>query len=79
MVAHATLLDPEAKKIVDQLVPVSQRGKAKMLCLLNDTCLPEDDCYGTEQEYEKVGIIYNSARADGRLRYVSVEFKRNTH
>lgn len=42
---------------------------------LNDTCLPEDDCNGVSENYEKVHITYISAKENGKIRYADIQFK----
>jgi hypothetical protein len=71
-----TIKTEDAKSVVDELVPQSSRGKYIRGTFLNVTCLPEDDCEGVEEDFEQVDIIYNSARENGRVRYVDIHFKK---
>jgi hypothetical protein len=60
--------------IIDELVPRSVRGKHLIAGFVNAECLPENDCNGTSDSYEKVEIYYNSA-AEGRVHYAVVQLK----
>src|SRR5207248_1628090 len=42
------------KEVIDELVPLSQRGKLILGSFLNLACLPENDCYGASEEFERV-------------------------
>ena len=48
------------KSVLDELVPGSKRGKYVIGEFMNVTCLPQDDCQGTHELYEKVDIYYNA-------------------
>ena len=69
-----TLSQVSVKAIIDELVPSSVRGKPLVAGFLNLECLPEDDCAGTSQSFEKVTIYYNGA-AEGRVHYAVVQWK----
>jgi len=60
--------------IIDELVPRSVRGKHLIAGFVNMDCLPENDCYGTSDSYEKVTMYYNTA-AEGRIHYAVVQLK----
>jgi len=60
--------------IIDELVPRAIRGKYLIGEFLNMVCLPENDCYGTSESYERVSIYYNAA-AEGRVHYAVVRLK----
>ena len=62
------------KLIIDQLVPRDVRGKHLINGFINATCLPENDCYGTSEIYERVEIYYNAA-AEGRVHYAVIHMK----
>jgi hypothetical protein len=61
------------KEIIDELVPPDQRGKLLMGSFLNLACLPENDCYGASEEYERV-IIYRNG-GDDEHRYATIQWK----
>lgn len=69
-----TLSHDSVNEIIDELVPVSSRGKYIMAGFVNMACLPENDCYGTTRTYEKVTIYYNAAAA-GQVHYAVVQWK----
>jgi hypothetical protein len=73
---HMTFTRAAAQTVLDRLVPGSGRGKFITGTLLNVTCLPENDCAGSSEDYENVKITYNSARTAGQIRYVDVQFKK---
>ena len=60
--------------IIDELVPRAIRGKHLIGGFVNAACLPENDCYGTSDSYERVTIYYNAA-AEGRVHYAIVQLK----
>jgi hypothetical protein len=60
--------------IIDELVPRSVRGKHLIGGFVNATCLPENDCNGISDSYERVTIYYNAA-AEGRVHYAVVQLK----
>lgn len=64
-----------ANRILDELVPLPSRGKSGIGGFINGFCPPENDCSGSSADYEKVSIIFNSARELGELCYVDVRFK----
>lgn len=55
----AVLKSKVLDEIIDELVPASQRGKLRMGSFLNLTCLPNNDCAGTGEDYERVYIYRN--------------------
>lgn len=71
-----TIKKEDAKSVVDELVPESSKGKYIIGTFLNVTCLPENDCGGVSEDYENVHIMYNSARENGKVRYVDIQFKK---
>ncbi len=46
-------------KIIDELVPESERGRGLSGNMLNIRCLPADDCAGSGSTWEKVSIYRN--------------------
>jgi len=69
-----TLSQAEVKAVVDELVPRSERGKFQIGEFVNMICLPENDCGGTSENYEKVTIYYN-AGTEGRVAYAVARWK----
>jgi hypothetical protein len=68
-----TLSHDSVKAVIDELVPRSERGKFLIAGFDDVTCLPDDDCSGTSESYEKVTIYYN-AGAKGRICYAVVHW-----
>jgi len=54
-------------QILGELVPPSKRGKYLMGTFINAVCLPDNDCFGTELDYERVTIFYNGGTDAHRL------------
>jgi hypothetical protein len=69
-----TLSDDTLKEIIDNLVPSKERGKYLGGSFLNITCLPQNDCAGSSEDYEKLTIYYNAGR-DG-ANYVVIQWKK---
>jgi len=65
-----------AKRVLDELVPLTGRGKFLIAGFVDAECMPENDCAGSEESYENVSIYYNSAAESGKLCYVDVRFKK---
>jgi hypothetical protein len=51
-------------KIEDELVPKLERGEYKMGTFLDITCFPEDDCAGSQEDWENI-VIYKNAGKTG--------------
>jgi hypothetical protein len=68
-----TLNEEAVKAILDELVPASVRGKPLGAGIRNVTCLPANDCGGSDQVYQNVRIYYNSGGKAG-LSYVVVQW-----
>jgi hypothetical protein len=63
------------KEIEDELVPAHERGKFKIGTFLDVTCLPENDCYGAEENWENV-VMYRNAGKTG-ARYEVIQWARD--
>ena len=59
--------------VIDELVPKDQRGKYIIGTFLNITCLPNNDCYGTEEDYQRV-LIHKHGSIDAHP-YGSISWK----
>ncbi len=70
---HRRIKSQMLKEIIDELAPPSQRGKLLMGSFLNLTCLPENDCFGASEDYERV-IIYRNGSNDEH-RYATIQWK----
>jgi hypothetical protein len=63
-------------EVIDELVPKEQRGKYLMGTFLNIICLPNNDCFGVEENYEKV-LIHRHGSTDAHP-YASIHWKTHT-
>ena len=68
-----TLSRESVKEIIDELVPRSVRGKYHAAGFVNNAC-PENDCWGSSEDYDKVTIYYNGAEGAG-VHYAVVQWK----
>ena len=68
--SHETL-----KELIDELVPISERGRVGFGGFLNIACMPQNDCYGSYMEYEKV-IIYYNAGQHRHVNYAVIRWKK---
>jgi hypothetical protein len=69
----ALLKSKLVNEIIDELVPARQRGKLRMGSFLNLMCLPDNDCAGTGEDYERV-YIYRNGSIDAH-RYSTIQWK----
>lgn len=60
-------------ELINELLPMKERGKLIMASFLNLRCLPRNDCDGTDEDYEKV-YIYRNGGIDSH-RYVTIQWK----
>jgi hypothetical protein len=60
--------------VIDELAPPSVRGKPLASGVLNAVCMPENDCSGSEQNYQNLTIYYNSGKSG--LSYVVMQWKK---
>jgi hypothetical protein len=61
-----TLSHDSVKAIIDELVPHSVRGKFVSGAILNVVCLPENDCAGGLESYQKVTIFTTMPQPKGK-------------
>jgi hypothetical protein len=59
------------REVVNELVPISERGRNIINGFVNLGCLPQDGCFGTIEKYEKVNIYYNG----NSHRYAAITWK----
>jgi hypothetical protein len=63
-------------EVIDELVPKEQRGKQLMDTFLNIACLPKNDCFGVERNYQRLTIhVHGSTDAHP---YASIQWKNHT-
>ena len=60
--------------IINELVPMPKRGKYLIGTFINGQCLPQGDCVGNEENYERLTIYYNAADGGGS-NYAVVRWK----
>lgn len=60
-------------EIINELVPVSERGRGTSASFLNLRCLPNDDCAGTSSNWEKVSIYRNGSSNDEH--YATIQWR----
>lgn len=65
----------ELTDLINELVPVNERGKPIFGGFDNIRCLPDDNCAGTSSESEKVSI-YRNGQID-RERYATIQWTRD--
>ena len=71
---NTTLPRDTVDRLLTELVPPSRRGKLIMSSFVHLHCLPELDCVGASESYEKLHIYFNAGK-DGTLHYVVVHWK----
>lgn len=72
------LTKESADSVLEEIVPTSVRGKHVSSGVLNVTCMPDNDCWGSEQVFEHVTIYYNGETS--RPKYVVVQWRKGrTH
>ena len=69
------LTHEEIKDLIDELVPVFARGTNQIGGFLNVACVPQNDCYGSYDSYEKLTIYYNAGK-NGNVNYVVIQWKK---
>jgi len=62
------------KRIIEELAPMPTRGKYIMGTFMHFTCLPHDDCTGSEEEYERLTIYYNATESSDS-NYAVIQWK----
>ena len=70
-----SLTREKLEEIIDELVPLSVRGKPTFAGFLNIGCMPENDCYGSFSSYEKLTIYYNAGKNHNVI-YVVIQWKK---
>jgi hypothetical protein len=72
--AGSVITKETATAIIDELVPKGERGKYVIGEFDHITCLPDDDCNGVSEHYEKLTIYYNAV-PEGKVHYAVVRWK----
>jgi hypothetical protein len=63
------------KQLIDELVPQPARGISQIGGFLNIACLPANDCYGSEDNYQNLTVYYNAGKT-GNVNYVVIQWKK---
>jgi hypothetical protein len=71
----ATIDFYQMTEIIDELVPITERGKGLSSGMLNLRCLPADDCAGSMGHWEKL-LIYRNAGRGGEY-YATIRWQRD--
>ena len=71
-----TLSRESVEAVIDELVPMSQRGKFVIGEFEDIICEPANDCMGSSAHYENVTIYYNSSTKQGQITYAVVHWKK---
>lgn len=69
------MTDKEVNTVLDKVAPMAERGKYKIGTFLDVICLPDNDCYGTSEDYERLGIT--KIGSTNEYRYVSIVYHSN--
>ena len=70
-----TFKQQQLSDLIDELVPMNERGKPIGGGVFNATCLPDNDCAGTFSDSEKVSIYMNGG--NDRERYATIQWARD--
>ena len=62
-------------EVIDELIPTSERGRGLFGGFFNIGCMPQNDCYGSYMEYERV-IIYCNAGQHRDVNYAVIRWKK---
>ena len=68
----ARMTDGEVNSVLDEIAPKSERGSYKMGTFLNIICLPDNDCAGVSEDYERLAIT--KIGSTNEYRYVSIVY-----
>jgi hypothetical protein len=64
------MTDKEVNTVLDAIVPTNERGNYKMGTFLNIICLPDNDCAGVSEDYERLAIT--KIGSTNEYRYISI-------
>jgi hypothetical protein len=66
------MTDKEVNTVLDEIAPKSDRGNFKMGTFLNIICLPDNDCAGVSEDYERLAIT--KIGSTNEYRYISIVY-----
>ena len=61
-------------EVLDEIVPAKERGAMRMGGFVNATCLPSNDCSGTESDWDAVSIYRNGGTDEEH--YATIQWHR---
>ena len=64
------MTDKEVNTVLDEIAPKSDRGNYKIGTFLDVICLPDNDCAGVSEDYERLAIM--KIGSTNEYRYVSI-------
>jgi hypothetical protein len=62
-------------ELIDELIPMSERGRGLFGGGFIIGCMPRNDCYGSYMEYEKI-IIYYNAGPNREANYAVIQWRK---
>ena len=66
------MTDDEVGRVLDEIAPKTSRGTYKIGTFLNVICLPDNDCAGVSEDYQKLAIV--KIGSSNEYRYVEVVY-----
>jgi hypothetical protein len=66
------ITDKEVNTVLDEIAPKSDRGTFKIGTFLNIICLPDNDCGGVREDYERLAIT--KIGGTNEYRYISIDY-----
>ena len=66
------ITDKEVNAVLDEIAPKSDRGNFKIGTFLNIICLPDNDCGGARDDYERLAIT--KIGGTNEYRYISIDY-----
>lgn len=64
------MTDKEVNTVLDEIAPKNERGNYKIGTFLNIICLPDNDCAGVSEDYER--LIITKIGSTNEYRYISI-------
>jgi hypothetical protein len=73
---NATLSRESVDAVINELVPMSQRGRFVIGEFEDFICEPSDDCMGSSAHYQNVTIYYNGSAKQSQVTYAVLQWKK---
>jgi len=64
------MTDKEVNTVLDDIAPKNERGNYNIGTFLNIICLPDNDCAGVSEDYER--LIITKIGSTNEYRYISI-------